>query len=220
MPQPDYHIETFVSPPFDENSYVVHLPGRRDCLVIDPGFQPERIIDYLDRHGVAPDLILNTHGHGDHIAGNAALKQRWPQAPLVIGHGDAAMLNDPHTNLSGMVGVELRSPPPDRTVREGEEVVGAGMRLEVLEIPGHTPGHVVYVWREVDPPVVFGGDVLFAGSIGRSDFPGGNHEQLVIGIREKLFALPDATVVYSGHGGPTTVGEEKRWNPFVGEGTR
>ena len=108
------------------------------------------------------------------------------------------------------------SPPADRTVREGDVLELAGMKLEVWETPGHSAGHVVFVAREAQPVRVFGGDVLFAGSIGRTDFPDGSWDQLRKSIHEKLFTLPDETVVYSGHGPATTIGEEKRTNPFVG----
>ena len=216
--QSGFRIETIVSPPFEENTFIVHLAARRDAIVVDPGFQPERIIAYLEANDLEPAALLNTHGHSDHIAGNGALKQRWPEVPLIIGAGDEAMLSDPDRNLSGMAGVRLISPPADRTVEEGDVVTAAGFRLEVLEVPGHSPGHVVFVWSEPTPTVVFGGDVLFAGSIGRFDFPGGNERQLLDGIRTKLFRLPDDTLIYPGHGEPTTIGQEKRWNPFVGEG--
>jgi hydroxyacylglutathione hydrolase len=209
-------IHTIVSPQFAENTYVVWLPPRRDALVIDPGLAPEDILDFLREQELTPAVILNTHGHADHIAGNAALKQAYPDAPLVIGAGDAGMLSDAWANLSAPFGMEVLSPPADRTVREGDVVEAAGFRLEVLEIPGHSPGHVVFTWRDA-PVVVFGGDVLFRGSVGRSDFPGGDAEQLFDGIRAKLFTLPPDTVVYPGHGPVTTVGHEKRSNPFVGE---
>jgi glyoxylase-like metal-dependent hydrolase (beta-lactamase superfamily II) len=159
-------------------------------------------------------LILNTHGHVDHIAGNAALKRAFPDAPLLIGAGDAAMLTDPMLNLSGLSGVAVTSPPADRLLVEGDVVEAAGLRLEVLDIPGHSPGHIVFVLRD-EPPVVFGGDVLFRGSIGRTDFPGGDLDQLLGGIRAKLWPLPAATVVYPGHGPATTVGHERRTNPFL-----
>jgi glyoxylase-like metal-dependent hydrolase (beta-lactamase superfamily II) len=214
----EYRVETIVSPPFEENTYVAHRRARRDCIVVDPGFLPDRIIAYVEQNDLEPAAILNTHGHGDHIAGNGALKARWPAAPLVIGAGDAPLLTDPARNLSGMAGVRLISPPADQTVQEGDVVSAAGFDLEVLEIPGHTQGHVVFVWKEATPTIVFGGDVLFAGSIGRFDFPGGNERQLLEGIRTKLFRLPDDTLVYPGHGEPTTIGREKRWNPFVGQG--
>ncbi len=158
--------------------------------------------------------ILNTHGHADHIAGNAALKQAFPNAPVIIGSGDAIMLTDAEANLSAPFGMAITSPAADRTVGEGDTVEAAGLTFEVRDIPGHSPGHVVFLYRAV-PSLVFGGDVLFRGSIGRTDFPGGSHALLLSGIREKLFALPDDTVVYPGHGPVTKVGYEKRTNPFL-----
>ena len=209
------HLFTVESMPFAENTYVVWRPGRADALVIDPGFEPEPVLDKLRDEGLTPAVILNTHGHVDHIAGNAALKEAFPDAPLVIGAGDAVMLTDPMRNLSGLSGMAITSPPADRLVTEGDVVEAAGLRLEVLDIPGHSPGHVVYLLRDEEPPVVFGGDVLFRGSIGRTDFPGGDLRQLLGGIRAKLWPLPEATVVYPGHGPATAVGHERRTNPFL-----
>jgi hydroxyacylglutathione hydrolase len=210
-------LATIVSAPFQENTYVAHLEGRQDCLVIDPGFQPGEILEYLDQHGLTPAAILITHGHSDHIAGNAALKQRYPDCPIVVSHGDAPKLTSAKLNLSGAYGAALTSPPGDVLVREGDFYRGAGFELLVREIPGHSSGHVVFIWQEAQPTVVFGGDVLFAGSVGRTDFPDGDFEQLAEGIWSKLFVLPDDTQVLSGHGPPTTVGHEKRTNPYVGE---
>lgn len=209
-------IHTIISMPFDENTYVVWREGRSDALVIDPGLEPDLILDFLGERGLTPAAILNTHGHADHIGGNDALKQAFPAAPLLIGEGDARMLTDANANLSAPFGMPIVSPPADQTVREGDVLELAGVALEVLEIPGHSPGHVVFVHRAT-PVVVFGGDVLFRGSVGRTDFPGGSADQLFGGIRAKLFALPGDTVVYPGHGPVTTVGNEKRTNPFVGE---
>jgi glyoxylase-like metal-dependent hydrolase (beta-lactamase superfamily II) len=109
------------------------------------------------------------------------------------------------------------SPPADELLRDGDTVTAAGLDFEVLAIPGHSAGHVVYLWRGGDPMLAFVGDVIFAGSIGRSDFPDGDFDLLTSGIRSKLFTLPDATVLLPGHGPSTTVGREKRTNPFVGE---
>jgi glyoxylase-like metal-dependent hydrolase (beta-lactamase superfamily II) len=211
-------IHTIVSLPFQENTYVVWRPGRADALVIDPGLEPELILDFLREQGKTVAAVLNTHGHLDHIGGNEALKGAFPQAPLAIGAGDAGMLTDAEANLSAPLEMPLVSPPADRLLREGDVVEAAGVRLEVVDLPGHSPGHVVFVCRE-DPLVVFGGDVLMRGSVGRTDFPGGDTRQLFTGIRGKLFALPPETVVYPGHGPVTTVGHERRTNPFVGEGS-
>jgi glyoxylase-like metal-dependent hydrolase (beta-lactamase superfamily II) len=210
-------IHTIVSQPFAENTYVVWLPERNDCLVIDPGLEPEAIIDFLSERELTPAVLLNTHGHADHIGGNQDLKAAFPKAPLVIGVNDAPLLADANLNLSAPFGFPITSPDADSLVREGDVLEYAGIRLEVLDIPGHSPGHVVFLYRS-EPIVVFGGDVLFRDSIGRSDFPGSDGRLLVAGIRGKLFALPAETVVYPGHGPVTTVGHEKRFNPFVGEG--
>ena len=210
-------IHTIVSMPFAENTYVVRLPGRTDALVIDPGLEPDLILDLLQKTKLTPAAILCTHGHGDHIGGNAAVKAAYPQTPLLIGEKEADWLTDPWKNLSAMFGTPITSPPADQLVKEGDVIEFAGIRLEVLEIPGHSPGHVVFIYRE-SPLIVFGGDVLFQGSIGRTDFPGGSHTQLLKGIRTKLFTLPEDTMVYPGHGDRTTTGEEKRYNPFVGQG--
>jgi glyoxylase-like metal-dependent hydrolase (beta-lactamase superfamily II) len=215
MPE-SLEIRTLVSMPFEENTYVVWLPGGADALVIDPGLEPDLILGLLRDQELSAAAILNTHGHADHIAGNAALKEAFPQAPLLIGAGDAVMLGDPQANLSAGFGYSVVSPPADRTLQEGDVVEAAGIRLEVAEVPGHSPGHVVFVVRTA-PLTVFGGDVLFRGSIGRTDFPGGSHQLLLDGIRAKLFTLPGDTVVYPGHGPVTAVGQEKRFNPFVGE---
>jgi hydroxyacylglutathione hydrolase len=209
-------IQTIVSMPFEENSYVVWLPNRKDALVIDPGLEPDLILDFLRDREVEPAAILNTHGHADHIAGNAALKAAFPRAPLVAGVNEATLLADANANLSAPFGMPVTSPPADTLVKEGDVIEAAGIRLEVLDVPGHSPGHVVFLYRD-SPYVVFGGDVLFRGSIGRYDFPNSDGRLLLEGIRTKLFTLPPDTVVYPGHGPVTTVGHEKRTNPFVGE---
>lgn len=205
-----------ISAPFDENSYIAHWEGRDDCIVFDPGFDPDAVFDYLEQQGLAPAAILCTHGHSDHIAGNAALKDRWPQAPLVIGVGDAYKLTDPAGNLSAAFGALLVSPPADRTVDEPEQFEAAGITLDVLATPGHSAGHVAFLCRQAEPWHVFGGDVLFRGSVGRTDFPDGDFDSLRASIHDKLFSLPDNTIVLPGHGPVTDIGREKRSNPFVG----
>jgi glyoxylase-like metal-dependent hydrolase (beta-lactamase superfamily II) len=208
------HIRTLVSLPFEENTYVVWRPCSAECVVLDPGLDPDQILDCLREEGLTVRAILNTHGHADHIGGNEALKQLAPEAPLIIGAGDEHMLSDADANLSSPFGFAITSPPADRTVKEGDLVEAAGISFRVLDIPGHSPGHVVFV-LEGAPKQVFGGDVLFRGSIGRYDFPGGDGRLLLDGIRRKLFSLPPDTVVYPGHGPVTTVGNEMRTNPFL-----
>ncbi len=209
------YIRTLVSMPFEENTYVVWQEGRTDAVVFDPGLEPELILDCLKEEGLTVAAILNTHGHADHIGGNGAMKDAYPDAPLLIGAGDAIMLSDADANLSAPFGAPITSPPADRTVNEGDTVEAAGLTFEVLHVPGHSPGHVAFVLRGSAPLRVFGGDVLFRGGIGRSDFPGGDHELLLDGIRRKLFLLPADSVVYPGHGPVTTVAHEMRTNPFL-----
>lgn len=210
-------VLTVISVPFDENTYVAYFPGQHDCLIVDPGMQPDKIFAAVDEHELTPAAILLTHGHADHIAGNGAMKERWPDCPLIIGEGDADKLTDPVGNLSAGFGIDLISPEADQTVSEGEVLDLAGFKLRVLDTPGHSTGHVVFVAEELDTPQVFGGDVLFAGSVGRTDFPGCSFEVLKKSIDEKLFTLPDDTIVLPGHGPSTTVGREKASNPFVGQ---
>jgi hydroxyacylglutathione hydrolase len=214
--KPSPQIVTVLCHPFEQNSYVAWIDGRDDCVIVDPGLEPEKIIRCLQERGLTPAAMLNTHGHSDHIGGNAAIKKKWPDCPIVIGAGDADKLTDPWQNLSGAFGVPLVSPPADVIVNEGDVHEAAGCRWQVRHIPGHTAGHVVFQWDGQQPPLVFVGDVIFAGSIGRTDFPDGDHEQLISGIRSKLFTLPDDTILLPGHGSPTTVGEEKQTNPFAG----
>ncbi|HVS36939.1 MAG TPA: MBL fold metallo-hydrolase [Gemmataceae bacterium] len=213
-----FSLRTLVSMPFEENTYVAWLPGRAEAVVVDPGLEPDAILDFLRDEGLTPAAILNTHGHADHIAGNETMKQAFPAAPLIVGANETPLLADANLNLSAAFGFPIVSPPADRTVAEGDAVEAAGLRFEVFDVPGHSPGHVVYVFRG-PPCVVFGGDVLFRGGVGRTDFPGGDAQQLFNGIRRKLFSLPSDTVVYPGHGPVTTVGHEMRTNPFLADGS-
>ena len=201
--------------PFGEHCYVAATAGDPACVVIDPGFEPDAIVAWIDQHRLAPAAILITHGHSDHIAGITAIRDRWPGLPILIGRGDAPKLTDPAGNLSAAFGLALTSPPADRLLADDERVAIAGLTFRVAEIPGHSRGHVVFVVEGCEPPVVFGGDVLFRDGVGRSDFPDGDAAALATGIRRRLYTLPDDTLVLPGHGEPTTVGRERRGNPFV-----
>jgi len=201
---------------FAENAYILWHEERSDCIVVDPGLDVDEILDFLTQRRLTPAAILNTHGHADHIAGNEGLKRQWPNCPLVIGAKERNKLIDPQANLSAPFGFSIISPDADQVVAEGDVVTFAGFELEVFETPGHSSGHVIFVWKNYSPWIALVGDVLMRRSVGRTDFADGNWDQLVDSIQTKLFCLPDDTVVLSGHGEPTTIGEEKEENPFVG----
>jgi hydroxyacylglutathione hydrolase len=211
---PKYTIEVIESEPFGQNAFVAWQEGRDDALVVDPGFDTRSILQTLSSHQRHLAAILDTHGHVDHIAGNGAMKQAFPDAPLIIGRNETSALTDADVNLSRPFGIPITSPPADRVVDDGEQIEVAGFRFEVREIPGHSPGSVVFVCSMYEPAFVFGGDVLFEGSIGRTDM-GGDYHQLMSGIFAKLLDLPDDTQVHPGHGPSTTIGREKRSNPFL-----
>lgn len=199
-------ILCFAMTPFVTNCYVVR--DRDEALVIDPGDETPELVEAL--RGVSVRAVVNTHCHCDHSGGNAALVAR-TKAPLLIHRDDLPLLRILEEQ-GRMFGVPFEaSPEPDGFLSEGDTIEVGGAMLRVLHAPGHTPGHIVLVGEGM----VLAGDVLFAGSIGRTDMPGGSYPQLLASIRTKLLTLPDDTVVYSGHGGPTTIGDERRTNPFL-----
>ncbi|MBI1387462.1 MAG: MBL fold metallo-hydrolase [bacterium] len=192
------------------NCHVLFNAATMNGVVIDPGDEGPRIEAILKEDGITPVMILNTHGHGDHIGANAHLKKTYG-VPIMIHEGDAGMLTDPEANLSIFIGLEIVSPPADRILQDGDKIEFEEWTLAVLHTPGHSPGGVSFFVEDR----LFSGDALFKGSIGRSDLPGASHETLMASLRDKLMTLPDEVVVYPGHGPNTTIGDERRENPFL-----
>jgi glyoxylase-like metal-dependent hydrolase (beta-lactamase superfamily II) len=210
-------LERMIVGPLQSCCYLVGPAEGTDCLVIDPGGDGDKIVARLQARGRTPSAILNTHGHIDHIAGNTELKNAFPAAKLIIHKDDEICLRKPLRNLSLLTGQLYKSPPADQIVEEEGEWRLGGLTFRILHVPGHTPGSIcLYAHPASAPrPVLFSGDTLFAGGIGRTDFPGGDTEQLLTAIREKLFTLPEETVVYPGHGPSSTIGYERQTNPFL-----
>jgi glyoxylase-like metal-dependent hydrolase (beta-lactamase superfamily II) len=207
-------IDRLILGEFQTNCYIVRRDESAvDCLVIDAGLDAGDLIRFIKENELHPVAVVLTHGHADHIVGLAALRQSFPEVTTYIHTLDANLLADPEANLSAYAGLAFTAEPADVLLEEGDTVEQAGIVLEVLHTPGHTPGGIcLYVPSE---NTIFVGDTLFADSVGRADFPGGDMEQLIGSIRRKLLTLPEATVVYPGHGMRTTIGREKRANPFL-----
>ena len=196
--------------PLATNCYLAFDGETKDGIVIDPGGDADRIEKAIDAKGVNVVAIINTHGHWDHIGANGEIKAK-TGAPVYIHTADAAYLTDPALNISGMVGVRGAGAAADGLLNEGDTVRFGRCSLRVIHTPGHTPGGVSLYGEGA----LFSGDTLFFRSIGRSDLPGGDYQALIRSVREKLFVLDDDTVVYTGHGIPTRIGDEKSGNPFV-----
>jgi hydroxyacylglutathione hydrolase len=207
-------IDRLVLGVYETNCYVLRSNElTEDCLIIDPGMDADELIDYLYEHGLNPPAVILTHGHIDHIAGLAQLRERFPDIKVYIHKLDDQMLSDAGSNLSGISGMSFRTEPADFFLEDNSRIEPAGIKLQVLHTPGHTPGGICLY--SADDGLAFVGDTLFAGSVGRTDFPGGSMTQLVDGIKKKLFTLPDRTKIYPGHGPATSIANEKAHNPFL-----
>ncbi len=192
------------------NCYVVWKG--KEAGVIDPGGSVSGIESFLTKHSFQLQWVINTHGHVDHIVGNAVLHQKFG-APILIHAADREMLTSPTANLSAFMGEKVISPDADRELSDGDPVALGDEFFKVIATPGHTPGGIsLYA-----PGIAFVGDTLFFESIGRTDFPGGDHRQLLDSIRKRLFHLPAETKVFPGHGEPTSIGYEMKNNPYVSE---
>lgn len=202
-------MEPFVTGPLETNAYLVADRDTGEALVIDPGGDPGEILAFLAKERLTCRLIINTHGHFDHISGNRALKAA-TGASLLVHEADVPMLTEAVSHASFFLMRAENSPPPDLLLADQGEVRVGSVLLRVLHTPGHSPGGITLV----APGVAFCGDLVFHGSVGRTDLPGGSERVLLDSIRRRIMTLPDDTVLYPGHGPETTVGQEKRQNPF------
>jgi hydroxyacylglutathione hydrolase len=194
--------------PIQANCFILGDEKTREAVVIDPGDEAGRILSALKKSGLTLKYIINTHGHFDHVGADRHLKEK-SGAPIMIHKGDAPMLA--HLSASaGVWGLRAEDTPADQFLKDGDRIVFGRITLEVIHTPGHSPGGIsLYT-----PKDLFVGDTLFAGSIGRTDFPGGDYDQLISSVRNRLFVLGDDVRVYPGHGPETTIGTERKYNPF------
>lgn len=205
------NIETFTDLSFGTNNYLVWEEGSDKAVMIDAGPAAGRVSEFLERNDLELEAILLTHGHPDHVVGAADLAEA-TGAPVYLSEVDAGMVEMMPPQLLAMLGIgELRCPDEFLPLEDGQKLAIAGMQIEVLHTPGHSPGSVSFLIDDA----LFDGDLVFRGSIGRTDFPGGDFDTLVRSAKEKVFVLDPETKIYPGHMGPTTVGWEKRTNPFL-----
>ncbi len=208
------YIKSFTFNPFQENTYVLY-DDTKECLIVDPGCYDSNeqgvLNGFIQSKGLRPVRLLNTHAHIDHIFGNAFIATKY-SLEVELNRLDFPTFNLAKRSADLYQLNYTPSPQPIESLNDGSMLKFGNTQLEVILIPGHAPGHVVF-YNEHDATII-GGDVLFQNSIGRTDLPGGNHQDLITNIQERLFVLPDEVKVYPGHGSNTTIGHEKRHNPF------
>jgi glyoxylase-like metal-dependent hydrolase (beta-lactamase superfamily II) len=223
-PQP--RIDRFSLGPFDTNCYVLSPQGSpapapnastsarpTPCWIIDASFEPQPIIEHIRSEKLNPEALILTHAHVDHMAGVRDVLAAFPGTPLLIHEAEAGWLNDPLLNLSAMMGMPITAPLATRLLRDGDTLTLAGQSWTVIHTPGHSPGGIALY--NAASHTALSGDALFAGSIGRTDFPGSDHETLLRSIKSRLYTLPENTRLWPGHGPDTTIGRERLSNPFV-----
>ena len=209
-------IKKLVVGPLQANCYLVSDAATRETAIIDPGGDAREIIRCMEDGGLKPVAIVNTHAHPDHVGANAELKKRY-NIPLLLHEADAPALAQSGM-LGSLIGLFLDpSPPPDKLLHGGDEIKVGKLALKVIHTPGHTQGGIC-LWCEGqgnEAPLLFSGDTVFQDSVGRTDLPGGSYEALMDSIRTRIMPLPDRTRILPGHGPETTLGREKRHNPFM-----
>ncbi len=209
-------IDHLVLGAYQTNSYVLRPSSNSsDCIIIDTGLEADELIDFLKEHKLNPLALILTHGHPDHTTGVSALRADFPQIQVYVHKLDSKLMTSPPSLLVAMAGIRMRPIAPADVLIEGPTTIEiGGVVLEVFHTPGHTMGSICLYSK--DDGIVFVGDTLFEGSVGRTDL-GGNMSQLINSIKQKLLALPDETIVYPGHGPQTTIARERAYNPFLQE---
>lgn len=206
-------VKMFIVGGFSTNCYVASCEQTKEAIIIDPGFdnkfEAEKIFKFVDENSLTIKFILNTHGHPDHTCGNGIVKEKF-RTPILIHESDAHMLGELGKRIAGFFGLENSSPPADALLHDEELVKFGKITLRVIKTSGHSRGSISLLRVKE----VFTGDTLFLGSIGRTDFPESSEQDMNASLK-KLATLPDDFVVYPGHGPITTIGEEKRNNPFL-----
>lgn len=206
-------LETIVVGPNQTNCYILGCSNTKEAVIIDPGADTDEIKHMVKESGVSPRFIINTHGHADHIASNKDFK-----LPIYIHKLDADFLTSPYKNMSVFFGHWITSPKPERLLSDGDKIDVGELVLEIIHTPGHTPGGICIKCREqacLFPAIIFTGDTLFAGGVGRTDLIGSSEKDLFNSIKNKLLVLDDDIVIYPGHGPSSTIGQEKKTNPFL-----
>lgn len=202
--------ESVIVGALETNCYLVYCQETLECAIIDPGAEPEKILRLIRHKELKPTVLINTHGHVDHIGANRDIKDKF-DIPLCIHPADRPMLESVlQSEMSFFLGAK-ESPPPDEFLEEGKEINIGNVSLSVIHTPGHSPGSVSLM----GDGILFSGDSLFFGGVGRTDLPGGSWAELEKSIREKIFTLPEDTLVLPGHGPTTTVSQEAKFNPFI-----
>jgi hydroxyacylglutathione hydrolase len=205
-------FETIVVGPLEVNCFILGCETTREGVIVDPGSEPEKILAAAGKLGLTIRQVINTHGHFDHVGGNRRVLAA-TGATLLIHGGDVPFLSRA-ADVATKYGLTTEnSPPPDQLLEDGLLLTFGEYGMQALHTPGHTPGGCC-LYLESEGKVITG-DTLFAEGVGRTDFPGSSHEALIEGIRSKLLTLPDKTVAYPGHGPATTIGHEKRYNPYI-----
>lgn len=201
-------VEKITVGDFEANCYIFACARTRQAAVIDPGADFERISSFIEKEELFPKLIINTHGHIDHIGANSRFG-----LPICIHKLDAEFLKDPEMNLSAFATIAFEPSFAKRVLEEGDKIQIGDVHLEVMHLPGHTPGGIALVYENI----IFTGDTLFKEGIGRTDFPYSDGQALLDSIKKKLMGLDDGTFVFPGHGPTTTIGYERKNNPFLNE---